>query len=292
MHYYITKSGPQVLADLGNFATTTAWYTNTSDPFHRAPSPLTYDRSVNAPVVQEPRVWIAGLSDEGGAGMYIAATMKQAALPNAVEIAKLELFIDSVLSTQIQNADFSVKKSIFYYGLAGYPYNSTFDWTSWTSWDETDAFATDRAYDYVHPVAAYWAIYRAGRAYPDLLSVHTWDWYLNQAYQTVLSLMRPDQYGNCCEVGYALDGLMEETVIGELLKDLGREGWTVQAANVKGNMSVRAAYWETLAVPYGSEMAWDSTGQEGVYLWAKYVLTQSRSLKSGTLRDRLTKRDG
>jgi hypothetical protein len=69
VHYYITKSGPNVLKDLGNFATTTAWFDNTSDPFGRAPSPLTYDRQVNAPVQQDPRVWIAGLSDEGGAGM-------------------------------------------------------------------------------------------------------------------------------------------------------------------------------------------------------------------------------
>jgi hypothetical protein len=81
--------------------------------------------------------------------------------------------------------------------------------------------------------------------------------------------MRPDSRGKCCEVGFALDGLMEETVFGELLKDLTREGWILQANNIIANMSVRANFWETLAVPFGSEMAWDSTGQEGVYYWSK-----------------------
>jgi hypothetical protein len=272
VHYYITKSGPDVLKDLGNFGTTTAWFDDESDPFGRAPSPLTYDRIANQQVTQDPRVWIAGLSDEGGVGMYLATIMKQSAQPDAEEITKLEQFVSKVLSTTIQNPDGSVKKSIFYHDPSvqpNYPYNPAFDWTSWTSWDLADAYATDRAYDYVHPTAAYWAMYRASRAYPELFTVHTWDWYLNQAYRTVIALMRPDTSGNCCEVGYALDGLMEETIFGELLKDLTREGWTVQAGNVVQNMSVRADYWETLAVPFGSEMAWDSTGQEGVYYWAK-----------------------
>ena len=274
VHYYVTKSGPEVLRDLGNFATTTSWFTDASDPFGRSPSPLSYDRIANDFVQQDARAWIAGLSDEAGAGTYIAATMKQAVQPSALEIAKLELFIDQVLFKMIQTPDYAVRKSIFFHDLAAlpdFPYNPSIDWTTWTSWNKVNAYLTDRAYDYVHPVAAYWAMYRAGRAYPDLLSVHTWDWYLLQAYHTIVALMKPDKDGNCCEVGYALVGLMEETVIGEVLKDLEREGYTVEAGHIAQNMSVRANYWETLSLPFGSEMAWDSTGQEGVYYWAKYV---------------------
>jgi hypothetical protein len=63
-----------IRANLGNFLTTSQFYTNTSDPFHRAPSVLSYDRSVNAPVLNDPRVWISGLSDEAGAGSWLAAT--------------------------------------------------------------------------------------------------------------------------------------------------------------------------------------------------------------------------
>jgi hypothetical protein len=82
----------------------------------------------------------------------IAATMKQAAQPNGAEIAKLEMFVSEVLFKTIQNSDYSVKKSIFYYDptvLRKFPYNSTFGWTTWTSWDQAAADATDRAYDYV-----------------------------------------------------------------------------------------------------------------------------------------------
>ena len=35
-------------------------------------------------------------------------------------------------------------------------------------------------------------------------------------------------------------------------------------------MKARADVWTTLAYPFGSEMAWDSTGQEEVYAWTKH----------------------
>jgi hypothetical protein len=62
---------------------------------------------------------------------------------------------------------------------------------------------------------------------------------------------------------------MGETVVGELLADLRREGWTGEADAVEAAMRLRADAWDTEAVPYGSEMAWDSTGQEGIYYWSK-----------------------
>lgn len=55
IHYYVTKGATAALDDLGTFLTTSQWYTNTSDPFHRAPSVISYDRSVNAPVTNDPR---------------------------------------------------------------------------------------------------------------------------------------------------------------------------------------------------------------------------------------------
>jgi hypothetical protein len=62
---------------------------------------------------------------------------------------------------------------------------------------------------------------------------------------------------------------MGEWVLGELLKDLKREALIAEAAALENTMRFRANNWETEAVPYGSEMAWDSTGQEGVYYWTK-----------------------
>ena len=277
LHYNIVKSAPSTVSDLGNFLTTAQWFKDTSDPFHRAPSVISYDRPVNQQVLQDPRVWIAGLSDEAGAGSWLAACMKQSVQPNAAEIKLLEAFINTTVWGTIQyntgNNKYGVKKSVFYYEPAkvpGYQYSSSINWGSWESWNQATAYSTTRAYDYVHVSAAYWAFYRVARAYPSLVSIHTWDWYLNQAYQTVMACTAADASGNHI-VGYANDGLMEETVWGELLKDLYRENLTSNAQALEARMKKRAQNWNSLAVPFGSEMAWDSTGQEGVYYWTKYV---------------------
>ncbi|PSR75841.1 hypothetical protein BD289DRAFT_418703 [Coniella lustricola] len=278
VHYYLVRSGPDHIAALGAFLTTEQYYTNTSDPFGRAPSVISYDYSVSAPVLQDMRVWIAGLSDEAGAGSFLAASMKQAAQPNTDEIAKLEAFVAEVLYKTLQppgatagSTAYAVRKSIFYYGLANYSYSPAIDWTTWESWDQADAYATDRAYDYVHVAATYWALYRAGRAYAGVLTLQDWSWYLNQSYSTVMAAMAQDSAGDWL-VGYATDGLMGETVFGALLQDLQREGeaWAAQAAALEAKMRARAALWSEMEDPFGSEMAWDSTGQEGVYYWSKY----------------------
>ncbi|POS81212.1 hypothetical protein DHEL01_v200423 [Diaporthe helianthi] len=271
VHYFITKSGPATLSKLGNFLATEQYYTDTSDPFGRAPSFITYDHIDKVMVMQDPRVWIAGLSDESGAGSYLTAAMKQAVQPNAEEMAKLEAFVDGVLFKTIQPDDgtFQVRNSVFYYGLSGYEYSSDFYWDDWWSWDKQSAYGTDRAYNYVHVAAAYWALYRAGRAYPGTLTKHAWDWYLDQSYKTVMSAMAQDSEGNWL-VDYSTFGLMGETVFGELLRDLKREGLTGKANDIEAKMRQRAALWDSQEDPFGSEMAWDSTGQEGVYYWSKY----------------------
>ncbi|KAI1879261.1 hypothetical protein JX265_002215 [Neoarthrinium moseri] len=276
VHYYITKPATEAVSDLGSFSTTEQWFTDKSDPFGRAPSVMTYDYEEKTIVTQDERAWVAGLSDEAGAGSFLAAAMKQSIRPDAQEVIKLESFIDGVLWKTIQTADYSVRKSIFFYDpsvVPGYAYNKTFDWTSWTSWNRASAYAVDRAYDYVHVAATYWAFYRVGRAYPDLLSSHTWDWYLNQSYRTVVRSMQSD-------VGYNRVGLMGETVFGELLQDLIRENLTSEADTLTKAMKSRAAQWNSEEIPFGSEMAWDSTGQEGVYYWTKYFGYADAALKT------------
>ncbi|OTA81827.1 hypothetical protein M434DRAFT_17213 [Hypoxylon sp. CO27-5] len=275
VHYYVTKAGTETLGDLGKFLTTEQWFTDTSDPFGRAPSIMTYDYEAQAIVTQDPRVWIAGLSDEGGVGAYLAAMAKQAIQPDAAEVAKLETFIDKVLWGTIQTKDFAVRKSIFYYepSAVKYSYSSSIDWSSWTSWNKNNAYAIDRAYDYVHVAASYWSLYRVARSYPEIVKAHDWEWYLNQAYSTIIRGMQSD-------VGYNRLGLMGETVFGEILTDVTREGLTSQANTLTAAMRSRAAQWDSEEVPYGSEQAWDSTGQEGVYYWSKYFGFNSTTTKT------------
>ncbi|KAJ3798679.1 hypothetical protein GGU11DRAFT_864563 [Lentinula aff. detonsa] len=267
IHYYVTNGATAALDDLGSFLTTSQWYTNTSDPFHRAPSVISYDRSVNQQVTNDPRVWIGGLGDEAGSGSWLAAAMKQFVQPDAAEVAKLEQFVNQTLWGTIQNRNnATVKMSVFFYQpdlVPNYVYPSNEDWTVWWSWNQASAWATGRGYDYVHVTAAYWAMYRVARNYPSLVSVHDWQWYINQAVLTVVTLTDG-------QVGYADDGLMGETVIHYLLSDLQREGLTANATLVESRMKSRWQIWSTERYPFGSEMAWDSTGQEGVYIWSTF----------------------
>ena len=95
--YDVIKPAAQAVADLGNFLFTKQWFTDTNDPFHRAPSVMTYDRAHNRIVTQDARTWIAGLEDEGGAGLWLAAAMKEFGQPEKTEVAKFQQFVDNVL---------------------------------------------------------------------------------------------------------------------------------------------------------------------------------------------------
>ncbi|KAF4338923.1 glycoside hydrolase family 43 [Fusarium beomiforme] len=264
VHYYMTKATTETLGDLGKFLTTKAWFNESSDPFKRSPSVMTYDYEKGAIVKQDPRVWIAGLSDEGGTGAYVAAMLKQVIQPNTEEVAKLDEFVQTTIWGRLQRQDYGVRKSLFYYepSKVDYPYSKHFDWTSWMSWNEESSAAVDRAYDYVHVAVAYWSLYRVARAYPELTS-KPWSWYLNQAQKTIIRMTQKD-------VSYRDLGLMGETVFGEVLMDLKREGNDTAADAVESAMKKRAELWNSQEIPYGSEMAWDSTGQEGVYYWTRH----------------------
>ncbi|KAJ8523087.1 hypothetical protein ONZ45_g417 [Pleurotus djamor] len=262
VHYFVTAGATRTISNLGNFLTTNQWFVDSSDPFTRSPSVISYDREVNAVVKNDPRAWIAGLSDEAGAGSWLAAAFKQFIQPNAAELAKMEQFVNITLRRGIQNTDGT---SVFFYepaSVPGYAYPSSINWGNWWSWNRAAAFATDRAYDYVHVIAAYWSMYRVARNYPGLLRT-SWQWYIQQAVLTTQAMTNG-------RVGYVNDGLMGETVIRLLLDDLKREGLTANATFVEGRMQTRATAWSRTRYPFGSEMAWDSTGQEGVYAWSKY----------------------
>ncbi|KAF8644248.1 hypothetical protein AX16_008603 [Volvariella volvacea WC 439] len=266
VHYYLTNGATQTVADLGNFLTTNQWFNSSSDPFKRSPSVISYDREVDAVVKDDPRAWIPGLSDEAGAGSWLAATMKQYVQPNAAEVTKLEQFMNQVLWGSIQNTDGTVKKSVYFYQpslVPSYQYPSSINWGNWWSWNQAGSYATDRAYDYIHVAAAHWAFYRVARNYPSLVRTRDWRWYLNQAVLTVSAMTGG-------RVGYVNVGLMGETVLRLLLDDLKREGLSANATLVESRMRTRWTAWSRTRYPFGSEMAWDSTGQEGVYAWSRY----------------------
>ncbi|WP_267394291.1 MULTISPECIES: DUF5695 domain-containing protein [unclassified Sphingomonas] len=267
--YFITKPLDQTMADLGRFATTQQWYEDKKDPFGRNPAILTYDREANKIVTQDPRVWISGMSDEGGGGSWVAAMVKQLDNPDAAELAKLQRLVDETVEGRLQVPDGehagAVRKSIFYYDPAAHPdyYDPSVNWKSWTSWSKKDAGDLGRAYNYPHVAIGHWVLYRVARNHPGMVTAHPWRWYLDHAYQTTVAMMRDAPY-------YTQFGLMEGDVFVDILKDLKREGLTAQATKMERLMKGRADHWRTLTYPFGSEMAWDSTGQPEVYAWMRY----------------------
>ncbi len=270
VQYMVIKPEAQAIDDLGDFLFTRQWFDRKDDPFHRAPSVMSYDREANAIVTQDSRVWIAGLSDEAGSGSWLAAAMKEYGRPDQHQVEQFEAFVDNVLWGGLQFKDgpskYGVRKSLFYYQPdkmpAGY-YRSDMNWSTWESWSQQASEDVGRSYNYPHVVAAYWALYRLARDHQGLVTHHDWRWYLTQAYETSMAMTR-----------YAHDlaqfGQMEGDIFVAVLDDLRREGMTDEAAQLEAAMRSRAGVWQKLRYPFGSEMPWDSTGQEEVYAWSRY----------------------
>jgi hypothetical protein len=277
IQYFVIKPESQVVADMGHFLTTRQWYVDPADRFHRSPSVMTYDREANQMVMQDSRAWIAGLGDEGGAGAWLSVVMKELVQPNKEELEKLQQFVDGVLWGGLQYKDgphqYGVRKSLFYYQPDEMPpgyYRSDLDWTSWTSWNKKASEQVDRSYDYPHVAAAYWVLYRLSRNHEGIVTNHPWDWYLSHAYETSIAM-----------TNYAADlgvfGQMEGDIFLQILSDLKREGWKQQADDLEAKMRIRTDRWRKEAYPFGSEMPWDSTGQEEVYAWTKYFGYQDKA---------------
>ncbi|HEY0074853.1 MAG TPA: DUF5695 domain-containing protein, partial [Abditibacteriaceae bacterium] len=275
VNYYVTKPAAQAITDLGRFLMTRQWFEKAGDPFGRSPSVMSYDREANKIVEQDSRVWISGLGDEGGSS-WLTAAMKQFGQPDKGQIAQYEKFVDGVLWGGLHLSDgpnkYGVRKSLMFYEQAlvpGFEYDPKLNWKSWTSWNKKHSEEIGRGYNYPHVIAAYWALYQVARNHEGLVRNHSWDWYLNQAYETIMFATSRDERGQR-RVGWIELGMMEGDIFLDVLRDLKREGWSEKANALEARMKERAERWRREEYPFGSEMAWDSTGQEEVYAWCKY----------------------
>jgi len=270
INYKVIKSETDMLKDYGHFLTHQQWYENKSDPFHRDQSVITYDYETKKQVTQDSRAWIAGLSDEGGAGSWLGAMMKELIQPDKAEVAQLQHFVNHTLWGVIQHdggkQKYGVKKSVFYYEPKEMPagtYGDSINYKTWAAWNHESANDVGRSYNYPHVAAAWWVLYRLSRNHTGLVTEQNWQWYLDHAYQTTMAMVNQAPY-------YVQFGQMEGTVFYMILMDLKAEGWNDKAAIFEKAMKIRADHWNTLMYPFGSEMPWDSTGQEEVYLWSSY----------------------
>ncbi|KAE8327045.1 hypothetical protein BDV39DRAFT_205456 [Aspergillus sergii] len=272
VHYWVTHNSLQAPKLIGNHISQNQWYTNTSDIFGRAPSIMSWDRTDGSIVLQDSRVAVAGLSDEGGAGSFVALAMKQVLQPKQEEVKLLEIFVNKTAWGSLQDSSYGVKMSLFYYSpddLPDFPYDSSISWKS--AWNKTRSLSTDRAYNYVWVSALYWGLYKASRISPGILSYNTPEWYLQQASRTVAR-------GVNASTGYSDAGLMGESFWGNLLQDLRAEGMGADADALESRFHERQVSWSESSDPFGSEQAWDCTGQEGVYFWSQYFNDSTTAL--------------
>lgn len=278
IHYKVVKPETEIVADNGRFLMEKQWYENDQDLFGRSPSVMTYDYEAGNQVTQDSRAWIAGLSDEGGAGSWLNAIMKQLVMPDPDEIAKLETFVNKTIWGKIQynegDLKYGVRKSLFYYEPDSFPagtYSDSMNYETWAAWPKEEAESVGRSYNYPHVTAAYWVMYRLARNYQSLVTQRDWAWYLENSYHTAMAMIDLAPY-------YAQFGQMEGTVFLLLLNDLKAEGFTSLADQLEEAMRKRALHWNSLQFPFGSEMPWDSTGQEEVYMWSDYFGFSEKTL--------------
>ncbi len=260
VHYKAILPAATQVRNMGRFHAQKQWFSESNDPFGRAPSFMPYDRENNRILLQRPNSWPVGLSDEMGAGPSVAMALKNLRQPDAAEITLLETYVKDVLWGRLQNPDYSVKASLFFYEPArvpGYKYEYR------SGWNKARGETTWRSYNYPHVTAVYWALYRLARDHQGLVKQQSWQWYLDHAFNTAMGM-------KAHAGGLAEFGLMVGSVFPELLRDLKREGWNENVAQLEAYMKKRETHWASLRFPFGSEMPWDSTGQEEVYSWSKY----------------------
>ncbi|MFO7755986.1 MAG: DUF5695 domain-containing protein [Bacteroidales bacterium] len=269
IHYKVIKPEEEIVKNMGSFLTNEQWFEDPDDPFDRHLSVISYDYGKMQQVTEDSRAWIAGLSDEGGAGSWLAAMMKQFIQPDAGELEKIQQFVNHTLWGGIQYSEgekkYGVRKSMFYYDPDNMPegtYSDNINYGGWSAWSPEEARSTGRSYNYPHVASAWWVMYQLKRNHNNLVE-GSWEWYLEQACHTAVAMV--DQAPH-----YAQFGQMEGTIFFLILLDLQREGMDELAAMLEDKMKGRADLWESLKYPFGSEMPWDSTGQEEVYIWSKY----------------------
>ncbi len=113
--YNVIAPEAEQVRNLGAYHAKKQWYDDPSDPFGRTNSFMPVNRETGKIVLQHSHVWMVGLSDEMGAGPSVALAMKNLGQPDAHEIGLLEKYVNTTLWGKLQNPDYGVRASLFYY---------------------------------------------------------------------------------------------------------------------------------------------------------------------------------
>eukprot|EP00900_Chrysochromulina_parva_P021260 jgi/Chrpa1/3768/Chrysochromulina_OHIO_Genome00018395-RA len=302
VHVFVSAPARELVRLHGEHGATKAWLpVGTPDPWHRDGAFFGWDAAANAPVTQERRVYMSGLSDEAGAGAQLAIAVKQVGAPDLVQIGRLEEFVNHTLFQGSHpdrgrflqsSSDYSVRLSLLYWtdamndasseagkaATAAAPELANVCRSCWPKrcswmdcWSEEHSLESWRAYNYPHVTAVYWSLYRVARWHTPQLTRRDWRWYLRQAHSTSMALWTCGGDPWTKKVGGGIGttqwGLMVGSIFELVLTDLQREGWHEEARELQQTVEKRMAVWLKMPFPYGSEFAWDSTGHEEIATW-------------------------
>jgi hypothetical protein len=121
----------------------------------------------------------------------------------------------------------------------------------------------ERSFAYPHCYNTFFSMYKVAKLYPDLITYkNPKKTYLLRAYNIYKSL-----WTNCAPTG---TGLMGEQTTPELITALQDEGLTTEANYVISTVTKQYNGFSGQKYPYGSEYNYDNTGEEAVYMMAKY----------------------
>lgn len=200
---------------------------------------------------------------------FVAA--KNVSFPDGKEIAGLEYYLQHFVWGKLQRTD---TESPYPYGVYGTP-----DW--YTNRDPARRAAyTDknldkmhvwRSYDYPHMVMLYFHMYEIARKYPSRVKYLDATGYLERAFQTARAFfIYPYEIFPSYYETYKW-GLYNELVVLKLADALEKEGFSKQAAWLRGEWEKKVKYFVyDDPYPFRSEYDFDRTAFESSYAFAKY----------------------
>jgi len=309
VHLMILPAFDEQVARLGHHWATDSWLPRDyPDPFGRSASVMPYDRERREIVLDDSRAYDVGLSDDAGGGNPLGFAMKVGHAPLQDEVGRLDEFIRWTLygvkpdtakpplkSLQIRydepgmedKAD-GIRMTMYYYDHAGNPSGNSsgqfpYDYKmadhcglhgieGGPNWCMSESLAneTDRVFNLPHHTASYYGMYRVARYHSNLITYQPWQWYLERAANTTLKFGSPGT------------GVMDGTIFREVLRSLQEEAaeddrWKAAAEKIEANMLLRAEGFASQQYPYGSEYAFDTTGQEEVVVWLTHFADPSNN---------------
>jgi hypothetical protein len=210
-------------------------------------------------------------------------------------LKSLQIRYDDPTDPEGHDAD-GIRMTMYYYDDSGHPSSN---WSGHFAYDykevskcshygieggpnwcmsESLSNATYRAFNFPHHCASYYNMYRVSRYHDAISTYHPWSWYLARAANTTIKFGAPSV------------GVMDGTLFREVLRSLQEEAsaaqqaadsgdysetggaqyasqWSTMANTISDNMLTRAIGFGAKEYPYGSEFAFDTTGQEEVVVW-------------------------